>query len=198
MNNKVGLILSGGMDSTCLAWWLRPTVAFTIDYGQLAAKAEIEASIEICRALDIEHHMISIDCRQLGSGDMAGKSADNKAPATDWWPYRNQMLITFAAMKAISLGVNKLLIGSVKSDGFHKDGTQYFIEAISKLVSLQEGNITIDAPAINLDTLELIKKSSIPYGVLKLSHSCHKSITPCNQCRGCNKHNQVLYELGHY
>lgn len=123
MKHKVGLILSGGMDSTSLAWWLKPDVAFTVDYGQLAAKAELIASAEICRILNIEHHTISINCKELGSGDMAGKTADGNAPASDWWPYRNQLLITFVAMKAISLNVRKLLIGSVKSDGFHKDGT---------------------------------------------------------------------------
>lgn len=198
MTTNVGLILSGGMDSTCLAWWMKPKIAFTIDYGQLAAKAEIEASREICRVLKIEHHIISIDCKQLGSGDMAGKSAVANAPATDWWPYRNQLLITFAAMKAISLGVNKLLIGTVKSDTFHKDGTSVFIDTISKLLFLQEGNIIVEAPAIKLETLDLIKESLIPYEILKLSHSCHKAVTPCNNCRGCNKHNQILDEMGHY
>ncbi|WP_056889681.1 MULTISPECIES: 7-cyano-7-deazaguanine synthase [Pantoea] len=198
MNSKVGLILSGGMDSACLAWWMKPNMAFTINYGQLAAEAEIEASSEICRILQIEHHIISIDCKQLGSGDMAGKRADEKAPATDWWPFRNQMLITFAAMKAISFGIEKLLIGTVKNDSFHKDGTFEFIDAISNLLSLQEGNIIVEAPAFTLDTLDLIKASSIPYEILKLTHSCHKSITPCNNCRGCNKHNQILNDLGRY
>lgn len=198
MNSKVGLILSGGMDSACLAWWMKPNMAFTINYGQLAAEAEIEASSEICRILQIEHHIISIDCKQLGSGDMAGKRADEKAPATDWWPFRNQMLITFAAMKAISFGIEKLLIGTVKNDSFHKDGTFEFIDAISNLLSLQEGNIIVEAPAFTLDTLDLIKASSTPYEILKFTHSCHKSITPCNNCRGCNKHNQILNDLGRY
>jgi Predicted PP-loop superfamily ATPase len=111
-------------------------MAFTINYGQLAAEAEIEASSEICRILKIEHHIITIDCKQLGSGDMAGKLADKKAPATDWWPFRNQMLITFAAMKAISFGIDKLLLGTVKSDNFHKDGTSEFIATISNLLFL--------------------------------------------------------------
>lgn len=68
MKNKIGLILSGGMDSSCLAWWLKPQVAITIDYGQKAAKAEIDASSLICSTLGIEHHLIKVDCRSLGSG----------------------------------------------------------------------------------------------------------------------------------
>ena len=66
---KPALLLSGGMDSLCLAWWLRPDVAITIDYGQLPAQAERDASAAICRGLAIEHHVVVIDCRSLGSGD---------------------------------------------------------------------------------------------------------------------------------
>ena len=88
------------MDSIALAWWKRPEVAITIDYGQLPARAEVAAATAVARRLGMEHHVVSIDCRSLGSGDMAGRSASDHAPASDWWPYRNQMLATFAAMKA--------------------------------------------------------------------------------------------------
>ena len=33
------LLLSGGMDSIALAFWKRPEIAITIDYGQRAAEA---------------------------------------------------------------------------------------------------------------------------------------------------------------
>lgn len=198
MKNKIGLILSGGMDSTCLAWWLKPEIAITIDYGQKAAKAEFDASSLICSTLGIEHHLIEVDCRSLGSGDMAGTASDTHAPASDWWPYRNQLLITLASMKAISLGISKLLIGSVKSDEIHKDGTFPFIEKISELLQLQEGSLIVEAPAIEMSTSSLIEKSGIPIELLLLTHSCHKDIVPCNNCRGCNKHNEILEHLGKY
>lgn len=73
MNKKTGLILSGGMDSTSILWWKRPDIAYTVDYGQLAAEAEIDASKQLCNALNIEHEIIRIDCKQLGSGDLAGQ-----------------------------------------------------------------------------------------------------------------------------
>lgn len=68
---RSALLLSGGMDSLSIAWWKRPEIGITIDYGQLAAQAEITASQLICRRLGIEHHVVRIDCRSLGSGDMA-------------------------------------------------------------------------------------------------------------------------------
>lgn len=189
---KTALLLSGGMDSLSIAWWMRPAVAITVDYGQLPAQAEKSAATAVCAQLGIEHHIVTIDCRALGSGDMAGASANEHAPASDWWPFRNQMLITFAVMKAISLGVQKLLIGTVKSDGLHLDGTPQFVSAISQLVALQEGGIVVEAPAIELSTEELIAVAKVPRALLAWAHSCHKANTPCGNCRGCNKYFDVL------
>ena len=87
---KSAILLSGGMDSLSLAWWKRPNVAFTIDYGQRAAKTEIAVSKKICEELKIEHHVINVDLSALGSGDLLGGQQNVNAPSTDWWPYRNQ------------------------------------------------------------------------------------------------------------
>ncbi|NWD69158.1 7-cyano-7-deazaguanine synthase [Pseudomonas gingeri] len=194
---KSALLLSGGMDSLSIAWWKRPDVAITLNYGQLAAKAEIVASRAICQHLGIPHHVLEIDCRHLGSGDMAGSHADDLAPASDWWPYRNQMLVTLAAMKAISFGVTNLWLGTVKSDGFHQDGSPEFMDAISRLLSLQEGGMVVEAPAIHMTTAELVRTSGIPAGYLAWAHSCHKADVPCGNCRGCNKYFEVFDEVGH-
>ncbi len=192
---RTALLLSGGMDSIAIAWWKRPDVAITIDYGQLPAHAEIAASAAVAGRLNIEHHVITVDCKSLGSGDMAGIAANDHAPASDWWPYRNQMLITIAAMKAISLGVQQLLIGSVLSDQSHRDGTPEFVSAMSELLALQEGRMTILAPAIELSTIELIRLSGVTDTELAWAHSCHKSDVPCGNCRGCNKYFKILANL---
>lgn len=193
-----GILLSGGMDSISLAYWCKPDVAFNINYGQKAAIAEREASKAVCEDIDIPLVEIDIDCTSLGSGDLAGKSSIAAAPESDWWPYRNQLLITLCAMKAVDMGCSKILIGTVKSDQYHSDGSQGFIKRINELVSYQEGNIKIEAPAIELSAVELVRKSNIPLEILAWSHSCHKSNIPCSNCRGCNKHYQTMKALGHY
>lgn len=163
---KTALLLSGGMDSIAIAWWKRPDIAITLDYGQRAAEAEIKAASATCSALKIDHHVIKVDCSSLGSGDMAGAEADSNAPSSDWWPYRNQMLISLAAMKAITLGVTHLWIGTVKSDSSHLDGTLAFVYKISELMSFQEGNMIVEAPAIELSTTELVRISGVTPGGL--------------------------------
>lgn len=194
---KTMLLLSGGMDSAALLWWKRPEIALTIDYGQLAAEAEIISSAKLCEYLNIRHEILRIDCHTLGSGDMAGQEINEHAPASDWWPYRNQLLITFASMRAISLSVERIWIGTVKSDSTHKDGTDIFIDMINRLIEFQEGNIKVEAPSILYTTKELIEISGIPIEILSWSHSCHKANIGCGYCRGCNKYFQTFRELGY-
>lgn len=184
------------MDSIALAYWLRPEVAITLDYGQRAAEAEIAAATRVARILGMEHYVLRIDCSSLGSGDLVGSEPISDAPITEWWPYRNQMLVTLALMKAIQLGVGELMVGSVKTDAQHLDGTPEFYEQLSKLVSMQEGEIKVTAPAIGLTTVELVQKAGIPDRILMYAHSCHTSNFPCGRCHGCNKYMYVKEQLG--
>lgn len=194
--NKRAMLLSGGMDSIALAYWLRPEIAITIDYGQKAAKAEIAAAERVAATLCMEHHVINVDCSSLGSGDLLGKAPLKEAPITEWWPYRNQMLVTLALMKAIQLNVCELMVGSVKTDAQHTDGTREFYDKLSELVAMQEGKIKVTAPAIGMTTVELVKKSGISESLLMYAHSCHTSNTPCGKCHGCMKYMYVKNQLG--
>jgi 7-cyano-7-deazaguanine synthase len=193
---KRALLLSGGMDSTCLAYWRRPELAVTVDYGHKAAEGEIRAAAAICKALGIDHHIIRCDLSPLGSGDLAGKSADPHAPASEWWPYRNQMLITLAAMDCIKHGIAVLEIGALRTDGFHVDGRPEFVEALSAVLSMQEGGIRVAAPASSYSAEELVTVSGIPMDILAWAHSCHVSDYACGHCRGCQKHYETMKAIG--
>lgn len=193
----IGLLLSGGMDSISVAWWKRPDVAITIDYGQRAARAEITASAAVCEALGIRHEVVHIDCSRLGSGDMAGTSPLPVAPVPEWWPYRNQLIITVAAMAGIRIGVTELMIGAVASDGVHADGRAEFIKEISRLLAMQEGGLTVTAPAQHLTAVELAQSSGVPREILGWAHSCHVGDLACGGCRGCVKHYLTWKALGY-
>ena len=193
----IGLLLSGGMDSIAIAWWKRPQVAFTVDYGQRAANAEIAAASTVCEALGIRHEVVRADCSLLGSGDMAGTAALSLAPVPEWWPYRNQLVITLSAMAGLRLGVTNLMIGAVASDQVHADGTPGFVSSISGLMAMQEGGVTITAPAQYLTAVELVKESGVPREILAWAHSCHTGEAACGSCRGCVKHFLTLQALGY-
>jgi 7-cyano-7-deazaguanine synthase len=190
------LLLSGGMDSVALAWWLRPELVVTVDYGQRPAVAEIRAAGAVSEELGIRHLIVSANLRELGSGDMAGGAPLPEAPVSEWWPYRNQMLVTLAAMRVIPLGAKRLLIGCLSTDGAHADGRPDFIDTMDALLRLQEGGLRLEAPAIGLTGPELIRKSGVPREILAWAHSCHVADAACGLCRGCRKHYETLQELG--
>jgi 7-cyano-7-deazaguanine synthase len=192
---KQALLLSGGVDSIALAYWLRPEIVFTIDYGQLPYQGEVRAATQVAQQLGLQHELLRVDCSALGSGDLSGKAPDAHAPATEWWPYRNQLLVTMCAAKAIALGVKEILIGTVASDGFHKDGTPQFVQLMNDLLFYQEGGIRVSAPAIGLTSAELVRAAGIPEELLLWAHSCHKAEYACGNCRGCNKYQNVMHEL---
>ena len=193
--NNSAILLSGGMDSIALAYLKRPKYAFTLDYGQKAALAEINAARQVSKELSIDHHIIRGDCGSLGSGDMSSKPSISMSPVSEWWPYRNQLLVTLACMKGVVLGINELIVGSVKTDDAHKDGTMEFYSYLSTLVQYQEGAIKISCPAIDLTTIELIRKSKLPESLLLWAHSCHTSNEPCMNCNGCKKYLFTLQSL---
>lgn len=194
---KSALLLSGGQDSMALAYWLRPRLAVTVNYGQLPALAEVTAAQALCQQLAIEHLVVNVDCSSLGSGDMSGSAALEIAPVPEWWPYRNQLILTLAGAAAVARGAHELLIGTVSTDSSHADGTGIFIEAADRLFSLQEGGLRVRAPAIEMTSSQLVAASGIPMELLAWAHSCHTSRWACGACRGCIKHRNVLYELGH-
>ena len=194
---KRGLLLSGGMDSVALAYWQRPDFAYTVDYGQLAAAGEIRAASIVARELNIVHRVIQIDCRSLGSGDMVGRQPNPMAPVSEWWPFRNQLILTFAAGRALDDGVTELMVGSVKTDGGHADGRLEFYAGIDALFALQEGGLRVKAPALAMDSADLVRVSGIPFSLLAWSHSCHVAEYACGTCRGCTKHAESMKALGH-
>lgn len=190
-----GILLSGGIDSAALARWKQPDVALTINYGQRSALGEIRAAKKITEELSIAHEVVSVDLQHLGSGDLAGTPPSSLAPAPEWWPFRNQMLATIAAMRAIALGIDTLLFGAVATDNVHADGRPAFFALLDQLTSMQEGGIRVSAPAIGMTTLELVRCSGIDLHVLAWCHSCHTADFACGNCRGCFKYESIMYAL---
>lgn len=189
------LLLSGGIDSTALAAWQQPSATLFIDYGQRPAAGEAVAASVIAQNLGLPHYSMRIDCSQIGSGMLAASEPVSVAPSAEWWPYRNQLLITIAAAWAIPRGFDTISIGAVASDSFHLDGKPDFFRAIDGLLGMQEGSLRVSAPAINMTSAQLVRTSGISMGVLGWTISCHRGADSCGDCPGCNKHAGVINEL---
>jgi 7-cyano-7-deazaguanine synthase len=179
-----------------LAVFRRPAAALVIDYGQRPAAGERRAAKAVAGKLSLEIHELVIDCADVGGGLLAGRDSPADSPSAEWWPFRNQLLVTLAAAWALTRGYDAIVLGSVKSDGFHVDGTAKFYADLNRLVAMQEGSLRVLAPAINMSTVDLVRRSGVGDEVLVWTTSCHRGPSACGDCPGCRKHEQVLSELG--
>jgi len=189
------LLFSGGIDSTCLAWAERPDRLVFIDYGQIPAKGELRACISIADNLNMPFDVLETDLRQFGSGTMAGKTHESSEAIAEFWPYRNQMLITLVAMAYHSQNLREIIVGTVKSDRQHADGRPSFISEMNNLLSSQS-QVVVKAPAAELETWQLVKKSEVPASLLGWTFSCHTGEWACGQCGGCRKNCDVKHASG--
>jgi 7-cyano-7-deazaguanine synthase len=189
------VLLSGGIDSTCVAALANDPVCVTIDYGQLPAEGEIRAASAITSVLGVEHEVLKIDCSAIGSGLLAGAEESDLAPSEEWWPFRNQLLVTFASPIALRRQCSQIVVGSVRSDRFHRDGTPEFFDQLDRLTRDQEGGIRVVAPAINVTTDELVLEAHADTALLGWTFSCHRTAIPCGDCPGCNKRRGLLQRI---
>jgi len=127
---------------------------------------------------------------------LSGRTPIAQAPSGEWWPYRNQLLVTLAAAWALPRGFEAVVVGSVRSDGFHVDGTADFYDVADRLLSMQEGGIRVLAPAITMTSAELVQASAVPDDILVWTISCHRGPLSCGDCPGCDKHETLLRQLG--
>lgn len=186
------LLFTGGLDSTAIAYSYRPDLCLTIDYGQIPAEGEIGAASAIARELSLKQEIITLDASALGSGALVGGSSLTDEMPLEWWPYRNQLLITIAATYIAKLGGGTLLIGTVKGDAAHCDGRPVFIETMDNLLSIQRPYSRLQAPGLFLEAHELVAQSGAPKELFGWTFSCHSAAVACGHCRGCKKHIDTL------
>ncbi|KRF21036.1 hydrolase [Nocardioides sp. Soil797] len=186
------LLLSGGLDSTSVAAWQRPEHCLVIDYGQRAAAAERRAAAAVATDLDLPYTHITVNASAVSGGLMANQP-HSVGETPEWWPYRNQFLITVAAGWAVLRAYDEILVGTVAGDGDrHADGTQTFYDAMTAVLQSQEGRLSVSAPAIHLAAPALIHESNVTDSTLGWTHSCHVDNLPCGRCPGCVKRAEVL------
>lgn len=204
MTKKAVVLLSGGLDSTTVAYLAKSAgyeiYALTFDYGQ-RHKKELESAKKICKQLGTKgHKILNIDLTQIGGSALTNskidvpenREIDKEIPVT-YVPARNTIFLSFALAYAEVSEAEAIFIGANNLDysGYPDCRPEYF-EAFQKMANLAtkvgvEGNsIRIVTPLLNLTKAEIIKRGmglGVPY---ELTWSCYEGKgKACGKCDSC-------------
>ncbi|HAA73894.1 TPA: 7-cyano-7-deazaguanine synthase QueC [Candidatus Latescibacteria bacterium] len=199
---KAVLLLSGGMDSTALLWWMRHQGIVTIhtvaiDYGQ-RHRIELEASSRLSElAGAAAHKVIALDLTQIGGSPLTSDAIDVPAAGADQQvvtvvPFRNALFVTAAAAYAETVGISNLYISPVADDyAAYRDCRREFYDAMEASLSLgatQDTRVHIQTPFVEKSKIEVVSEGirlRVPY---ELTHTCYEGTQPaCGRCDACTE-----------
>ncbi|AEA46964.1 7-cyano-7-deazaguanine synthase QueC [Archaeoglobus veneficus] len=208
---KFVAVLSGGMDSgVAMAKALQEgsiELALTFDYGQMAAKKEIEYAGKLCKYYGVAHKVIELPwLANLSSGLTEGRIpevseeileavAEETAKAV-WVPNRNMVFISIAAAFAESMGCNAVVVGFNGEEAqTFPDNSEEFVKAMNDALRIVNG-VSVYAPLIKLDKTEIVKLGMSMNFPFELTWSCYYSYDePCGKCESCVRRQRAFRAL---
>lgn len=168
------LLLSGGVDSALCARMLvgrsSDLTCLFVDYGQVAAGAELAAARRIAAALDVPLSVRRLEgAEPRGAGEHVG---------------RNALLLATAAFEAGG-GPAELVIGIHAGTGYY-DCSPRFVEMMDLLVAEQsDGAVRVSAPLRDWSKSQVFEAFATSELDIGWTHSCEAADDPCGRCSSC-------------
>jgi len=198
--SKALLLLSGGMDSTTLLWWMRHngwenihTVA--IDYGQRHLLELACSETLSTRGGARSHKVLRLDLTQVGGNPLtdskyAVPSANEERQIDTVVPFRNMLFVTLSAAFAETQGIYDIFLSPVRDDHeAYRDCRREFYDALETALQLgatRAVQFRIHTPFVEKWKKELVTigtELGVPYGE---THTCYEGVRPaCGKCNAC-------------
>ena len=199
------IILSGGLDSSTLLWYLcsqkKPVHALTFNYGQRHSR-EIEHAKRVVEAarnkgFEVSHQVVDISSisHLISSGALTGEEEVPHGFYTDERqkitvvPNRNMIMLSIAAGYAVKLGEKEVYYAAHKSDyAIYPDCRKEFVKALDTAIYLATlfTPVELRAPFVDMTKAEVVSlglKLGVPY---ELTWSCYEGgERPCLKCGTC-------------
>lgn len=204
MGKKAVCLLSGGMDSSTLAYYARSLgyeiYALHFMYGQRTEKKELACAKAVAESLDTAEFLkIALTHFSLiGKSSLTDKSmkvedfeeGDPSLPNT-YVPFRNANLLSIATSFAEARGAGAIFIGVQSSDyAGYPDCRPEFIEAFQKVIDIGTSDgtaIRLMSPFVKMNKTAIIRTGidlGVPY---ELTWSCYKNNEKaCGRCSSCH------------
>ena len=193
------LIISGGLDSTTLMYWMKSKgydlFALSLDYGQ-KHKKELAMAAEHCKKLNVPHQNISLESIKgifeksslVGEKEVPEGSYSEDNMTSTVVPNRNMILLSIAIAYAIDKNASTVFYGAHSGDhSLYPDCRPSFVEAMKKAAELcHYYPVTIEAPFLYKSKAEIVKIGSELKVDFSLTWSCYKGgDVPCGVCGTC-------------
>jgi 7-cyano-7-deazaguanine synthase len=225
-NMKALCVLSGGLDSTVAALIAKDLgydlVNITFNYGQKAAKREINSAKKISEILNAEHVVIDLPfIKKFGKSALLTEKEPPKLDIEEldmrfrtiqtmeevWVPARNLILFSIAGGFAESIDADKVFVGlSGEEATTFPDNTPEFVERLNKALEYGTLNqVKIEAPLCNKNKQEIVKigheiEKRLGVEVLRYSYSCYKDngedFLHCGVCESCARRKRAFLGAG--
>ncbi len=190
---SVVTLLSGGLDSAVLASMIsqegKRQFPLFLNYGQLSAEKEWQASRQVAEQLDIGP-VKQIDISGYGKSISSGLTDSSRDIYEDaFLPCRNLVFVTFAAAYAYQVDASSIALGLLREDSsLFPDQTEAFITTAEKTIEM-----TLNRPIRILAPLMVFSKKDIVNLAANMgiqnTYSCHAGTTPpCGSCVACREY----------
>ena len=205
--NRCVMILSGGLDSSTVAYWAKTKGydihALTYKYGQIAEK-EVEHAIMIAERLGMPIKVIDLgSLREIFTGVTSLCNENIEMTSTFSQPiivpFRNAIFLSIAVAYAISIGAKKIFYGAQGSDEpFYLDCRKEFYESFEKTARLGTGtDVVIEAPFNDLTKSEVVKMGTELGVPFHLTWSCYLAKEKhCGKCESCVNRKNAFEKAG--
>jgi len=214
-NFKVVSLLSGGIDSSTLLYWLRSQEnideihALTFIYGQKHQR-EVDAASTIAKRLGVPHTVVDISAIKplISKSALTSEQPVPEALETAEYyetlkatvvPNRNMILLSLAVAYAITLDYNAVAYAAHWSDrGIYPDCREEFVEAFQRAVQIGTNQpITVLAPFVRYDKADIVRIGSELGVPFELTWSCYKGGSiHCGVCSSCRERKRAFQEAG--
>lgn len=214
LNQKKAIsVLSGGLDSTVATSLLAKNYrvhAITFDYGQRSVRMEINSSRAICDELGLEHTVIDLPwLSKLGESAL---TSDEDVPKLDveqlddkgfcdetarkvWVPGRNVVFTSIALSFAEAEGAEKIIVGwDLEEAATFPDNSKEFLDAFNQVLEIGSlENVQIEAPLIQMDKKEIVKRGDEIGAPMNISYSCYIGKQEhCGVCESCMRRKRAF------
>ncbi|WP_144491109.1 7-cyano-7-deazaguanine synthase [Bacillus sp. WP8] len=199
-NRRAIVLLSGGIDSTVLAYWVKKegydVQLMFLDYGQDNARSELFAARRTSRSLKVPIEVVSIPGLKNQFVGFTGPEYRMVSVRHELNCWDLALGLGITSEFAIVAGYSKLFVGNVENDLKWRPRLQEYIKSYESSINLlydgymgREGPVlSIEAPLLDKSKTEVIKLGAKLGVEFANTWSCQeKSIKPCGECLGCEE-----------